>query len=139
MNCHPPCPHDKPAIGHCAFTACPNYRGNCPVHKRKDSTPAWLRERVNDPYGTGNRHEFWASMNFETIGPWRIFERDGMWWMYETRQKPGQLPSHPAISPSSALTVPPWTSGPDTSDGWLALSSRMTARGNTTETDGKQS
>ena len=32
------------------------------------------------------RHEFWASVNFEAVGPWRIFERDGMWWMYKTRQ-----------------------------------------------------
>jgi hypothetical protein len=50
------------------------------------STPAWLRERVNDPYGTPNRHPFWKSVTVELIGPWKVFERDGTWYAYETRQ-----------------------------------------------------
>jgi hypothetical protein len=48
--------------------------------------PHWLHQRVNDPYGTPNRHPFWEGVSFEQIGPWRIFERDGAWWAYQTRQ-----------------------------------------------------
>jgi hypothetical protein len=46
----------------------------------------WLRERVNDGYGTDNRHPFWATVDFERIGSWKVFQRDGAWYGYETRQ-----------------------------------------------------
>jgi hypothetical protein len=48
--------------------------------------PHWLHQRVNDPYGTGGRHPFWESVSAERIGPWKVFERDGIWYAYETRQ-----------------------------------------------------
>jgi hypothetical protein len=47
--------------------------------------PEWLRERVNDGYGTPNRHQFWESVTFERIGAYKIFERDGVWYAYDTR------------------------------------------------------
>jgi hypothetical protein len=49
-------------------------------------TPEWLRERVNDPYGTPNKNEFWNTVDVEKIGDFKIFEKDGIWFLYSTRQ-----------------------------------------------------
>lgn len=54
----------------------------CPARERSH----WLHQRVNDPYGTSNRHPFWETVSFEQVGPWRIFKRDAAWYGYETRQ-----------------------------------------------------
>lgn len=48
-------------------------------------TPGWLHERVNDPYGTPNKHPFWATVSFELVTTWKVFERDGVWYAYDTR------------------------------------------------------
>lgn len=50
------------------------------------STPDWLRERVNDGYGTDNKHPFWKSVSVELIGVWKVFERDGIFYGYKTTQ-----------------------------------------------------
>jgi hypothetical protein len=49
-------------------------------------TPHWLHERVEDPHGTPNRHLFWDDQPAERIGPWKMFERDGTWYLFETLQ-----------------------------------------------------
>ncbi len=49
-------------------------------------TADWLSERNNDPYGTPSSHEFWNSVDFEEIGPYRIFERDGKWYAHHKQQ-----------------------------------------------------
>lgn len=47
--------------------------------------PQWLHERVNDCYGTANRHEFWNAVESEVIGDYRVFKRDGKWYAYDRR------------------------------------------------------
>lgn len=47
-------------------------------------TPTWLHERVNDGYGTPGKHPFWGTVTFERIGDYKIFERDGTWYAYDT-------------------------------------------------------
>ena len=58
-------------------------------------TPEWLRERVNDRYGTPNKvlvdgvlvdNPFWQDVDFEVVGVWKLFERDGWWFGYKTTQ-----------------------------------------------------
>lgn len=49
-------------------------------------TPGWLHERVNDCYGTPEKHSFWETVSFEKIGIWKIFEKDGTWHGYKTTQ-----------------------------------------------------
>lgn len=49
-------------------------------------SPEWLRERVNDGYGTPNKHQFWDTVDAERIGLWKVFQKDGMWYGYKTTQ-----------------------------------------------------
>ncbi len=48
-------------------------------------TPGWLRERNEDPFGTPPRHPFWAEVSAEQVGAYRVFERDGVWYAYDTK------------------------------------------------------
>lgn len=51
------------------------------------TTPEWLRERNNDPYGTPNTHPFWDTLPIiELVGAWKLFKRDGWWFGYKTTQ-----------------------------------------------------
>lgn len=52
---------------------------------REAPEPSWLGERVNDPYGTPNRHEFWTTVVAEQVGNYKVFERDGAWRAYDTQ------------------------------------------------------
>lgn len=45
--------------------------------------PDWLRERVNDCYGTPNKHAFWETVTCEIIGNYRVFQRDAKWYAYD--------------------------------------------------------
>lgn len=47
--------------------------------------PMWLHLRVNDPYGTPNSHPFWEGVNVELMGVYKLFERDGVVYAYDTR------------------------------------------------------
>jgi hypothetical protein len=47
--------------------------------------PGWLHERVNDPCGTTNRHPFWQTVDFERIGSFNVFKRDGVTYTYDRR------------------------------------------------------
>ena len=49
------------------------------------ASPDWLHERVNDPYGTPNKHPFWQSQPFDQVGVHKVFERDGTWYTYDTQ------------------------------------------------------
>jgi hypothetical protein len=55
-----------------------------------EKQPDWLRERVNDPYGTKPKHPFWDTvkvfhiLNVEDKTVFKIFEKDG-WRAYNTR------------------------------------------------------
>lgn len=46
--------------------------------------PEWLKERISDPYGTPNKHEFWDSVEVTVIGEMKVFEKDG-WRVYDQR------------------------------------------------------
>jgi hypothetical protein len=46
--------------------------------------PAWLHDRANDPCGTPNKHPFWDGQATTRVGPWKLFERDGTWYGYDT-------------------------------------------------------
>jgi hypothetical protein len=48
------------------------------------ASPEWLRERVNDPYGTPNKHPFWQTVEVEKVGNWKLFEKDGVWYGHDT-------------------------------------------------------
>jgi hypothetical protein len=48
--------------------------------------PAWLHERNNDPYGTPPNHPFWKTVDAETVGDHKIFQKDGQWYGHNTRQ-----------------------------------------------------
>lgn len=48
--------------------------------------PEWLHDRVNDGYGTPNKHPFWETVSFELVGVWKVFEKDGTWYGYKTTQ-----------------------------------------------------
>lgn len=61
------------------------------------ATPGWLSERVNDPYGTPNKaydkdkgeyydHPFWAANPPEVVGRYKIIQKDGLWYGYDTSQ-----------------------------------------------------
>jgi hypothetical protein len=59
------------------------------------SDPDWLRERVNDPYGTPNKDyvngeyvdsKFWSENTPTQIGDYKVIEKDGKWYAYHTRQ-----------------------------------------------------
>ena len=67
----------------------------------KTRTPEWLRERNNDGYGTPNKvlvkgiwvdNPFWETVDFEVVGVWKIFERDGSWFGYKTTQNAWTTP-----------------------------------------------
>ena len=71
--------------------------------------PDWLRERNNDPCGTPNDHPFWAGVEVTRTNSWKLFERDGTWYGYDTQHNawahfPGQAEASafagkPAIDP----------------------------------------
>lgn len=76
------------------------------------TTPTWLHERVNDPYGTPNRHPFWETVAFEDVGNWRIFEDEtgvwrahdrqyNAWWHFPTRDE--------AVAHANGGSVDVWT------------------------------
>ena len=48
------------------------------------TTPDWLSERNNDAYGTPNGHQFWATVEFERVGTFKVFERDGFTFAHDT-------------------------------------------------------
>lgn len=50
--------------------------------RRYCRTPGWLFERVDDPFGTPNNHPFWETVEAERVGGWKLFERDGWWYVY---------------------------------------------------------
>jgi hypothetical protein len=57
--------------------------------EREAASPDWLKERNNDPYGTDRRHPFWSTVTTEDLGSngsKRIFEKDGTWYGYHSRQ-----------------------------------------------------
>lgn len=56
------------------------------------ASPDWLQERNSDPYGTPNRHPFWDTVDWEDVGDWRIFERDGSWFGYKRTQNAWSTP-----------------------------------------------
>jgi hypothetical protein len=49
------------------------------------TTPEWLRERNNDPFGTPPKHPFWEQVAAEKIGAWKLFAVAGTWYGYDTR------------------------------------------------------
>src|SRR5579859_2406481 len=86
--------------------------GVCQIgHRRKSARevknmptwtqPEWLRERNNDSYGTPSKHPFWETVEFVKVGTWKVFERDGTWYGYDTKnnswwhfQTQGEAMSH---------------------------------------------
>jgi hypothetical protein len=48
-------------------------------------TPVWLHERVNDPYGTPNNHEFWGTVVVTRLGVYKMFTRGGWAYAYDTQ------------------------------------------------------
>lgn len=80
--------------------------------RRSFQTPAWLHERVNDPYGTPNKHEFWSGpigCTAERIGVWKVFTYGGWvhgydtqhnaWAHFATQAEAEEHCSKPAIDP----------------------------------------
>lgn len=64
--------------------------------RRTAASPDWLRERVNDPYGTPNKvmgddgeyadNPFWVENPYEDINDFRVIERDGKGYVMHRRQ-----------------------------------------------------
>lgn len=52
---------------------------------RRAAQPDWLYVRVNDSYGTDNNHAFWTTVEVVKIGNWKLFEKDGAWFGYDTQ------------------------------------------------------
>jgi hypothetical protein len=46
--------------------------------------PAWLDERMNDPDGTPDDHEFWTTVAWERSGDDKVFGRGGVAYAYDT-------------------------------------------------------
>ena len=84
-------------------------RVNYPMQK-----PEWLKERINDPFGTPNNHEFWDSVEVTVIGEMKVFEKDG-WRVFDPRHNawytlPNQLDAmiH-ATKLNSSSNRDPWS------------------------------
>lgn len=77
------------------------------ARRRAYRSPDWLNERNNDPYGTPNGHAFWSTVQVRAEGAWRLFERDGWTYGYDTRHNgwwhfatPQEAAEHVAGSPA---------------------------------------
>lgn len=49
------------------------------------TTPEWLRERNNDPYGTPNNHPFWTEQEHDEYRGYKVFRRDGVWCAFDPK------------------------------------------------------
>jgi hypothetical protein len=53
------------------------------AYKNASIKGGWLHERVNDPYGTPNKHPFWETVQFGVYGDFKVFDRDDVAYAYD--------------------------------------------------------
>jgi hypothetical protein len=94
------------------FLGTPTEPTDLAAKRRAYRTPLWLHERVNDPYGTPNKHEFWSGpigCLAERVGDYKVFTHGGWayaydvkhnaWLHFATEAERAQHCAKPAIDP----------------------------------------